>query len=243
MYKLSTEANESFKQIHIEFINRLRDEYGSDSESDDEDTPISQVDVGEGGTSTKDVFHILKIAALLHVLGHVLSSLLAGNDDNVLPPVEISLETFDSAKIFYAVLTKHRYSFLNALSYLSNPSQPLKVAVPILHRVAAAICKTSGPAVSVRDVHKHIKGITSKLLKLELEAIVKLNFGIIHEGHRNILIGSWRHMKSSLPLSVRQEGYASYLSEYLWRKQNQGTDLFKRFVEDVAMTYAAQPHD
>ena len=50
----------------------------------------------------------------------------------------------------------------------------------------------------------------------------------------NTIEGSWRHLKRSLPLAVRQSCYDGYLGEFLWRQKHRGLDLFKCFVADVS---------
>ena len=53
----------------------------------------------------------------------------------------------------------------------------------------------------------------------------------------NTIEGSWRHLKRSLPLNVRKGDYSPYLAEYLWRRKNQGQDLFKLFCIDIGRFY------
>ena len=59
----------------------------------------------------------------------------------------------------------------------------------------------------------------------------------------NTIEGSWRHMKRSLPLSVRQSKYDGYLAEFLWRRSNKGKDLFLTFVKDIAECCTPITHD
>ena len=58
-----------------------------------------------------------------------------------------------------------------------------------------------------------------------------------------MVLGSWRHLKKSLPNAVRQGQYAGYLCEHLWRKSHREEDLFKAFVENIAMVHAPVCHD
>ena len=50
-------------------------------------------------------------------------------------------------------------------------------------------------------------------------------------------------MKRAMPLCIRQGHYDSYLAEHIWRKNNDGSDLFVTFLHDVAHIYAPQNHD
>ena len=117
------------------------------------------------------------------------------------------------------MLTKHRYSFINALSYVPQQSQPLRVPIPIVNRVASAICKTLGPAVSVRDIHKHIKGLSAKLLRLELDGIVKMEFGVIYEGDRNMVCYMKPHpstlQENNKVLKMAAIPFSQYTSSYM----------------------------
>ena len=50
----------------------------------------------------------------------------------------------------------------------------------------------------------------------------------------NTIEGTWRHLKRSLPMSVRQDKYHGYLGEFLWRRRHRGEDLFAAFIADIA---------
>ena len=59
----------------------------------------------------------------------------------------------------------------------------------------------------------------------------------------NTIEGSWRHMKRSLPMSVRSSQYDGYLAEFLWRRRNRGSDLFLQFIVDLATVHTPKCHD
>ena len=59
----------------------------------------------------------------------------------------------------------------------------------------------------------------------------------------NTIEGSWRHLKRSLPHATRQNDYAGYLAEYLYRKKNRDYDLFEKFTDDLAYVFAPKPFD
>ena len=59
----------------------------------------------------------------------------------------------------------------------------------------------------------------------------------------NTIEGSWRHLKRSLPLSVRQSCYDAYLGEFLWRKRNKGNDMFKTFISDIGSVFKPKTRD
>ena len=49
-------------------------------------------------------------------------------------------------------------------------------------------------------------------------------------------------MKRSLPSSTREDHYAGYLGEYLWRKRYSGKDMFKTFVDDFEEIHVLKGH-
>jgi hypothetical protein len=59
----------------------------------------------------------------------------------------------------------------------------------------------------------------------------------------NTIEGSWRHMKKSLPISIRSGQYASYLGEHLWRKMNRGNDLFIQLFVDISKVHKPKCYD
>ena len=60
----------------------------------------------------------------------------------------------------------------------------------------------------------------------------------------NTTEGTWRHMKRSLPLSVRKsQGYDTYLAEYMWRRHHTDSDLFTSFMIDISKVFKPNHED
>ena len=185
-YRLSTEANDEFKTICSEFFNYQASKYCSDSDSTDSEIDSSQVS-SVSSRCSKEPFHILKLACLLHVLFTVSIGFIDGIEK--VPSKEISLSTLKGAVSFYRTSTKHRYHFLESVSNLSKTTNvKLKSVTPIQHLVLKAIVKTKGPACPVRDIGKHMRGLNANEIKHELKLLQTEGFGILYNNKITVFL-------------------------------------------------------
>ena len=180
VYRLSDDADQVLKNMSIEFYNKMQKKFGSDSEDSDDDFVDSQSQQDmESMSSSKDIFLVLKLAAILHIIYSIALSILSGEPGAI--PEVIPKSVLMQAQSLHTVLTKHRYTFLKSLSTVVTHTNRLRVPIPLLNRVCSAICKTKGPASTVRLINKHIYGITSAVLLDEIMAVENMGFGMKHE--------------------------------------------------------------
>ena len=59
----------------------------------------------------------------------------------------------------------------------------------------------------------------------------------------NTVEGSWRHLKKSLPTSVREGQYSGFLASFLWFKTNKKKDMFRSMVRDISEHFPPIPHN
>ena len=178
-YTLSPEATRLYEEIGATYAEYINKKYGSDGEESDDDLD----DNCEGLTSSKDTFHILKLATILHILCSVITGVLHGQA--AIPSQEISKQMMIAAQHLYTVLKKHKFVFLESLSGLSRKDHvTLKKVIPLLERVAKAICMSPGPAVQLRFLQKHLKAIPMDILKSECKELAQRGFGQLYEGKR-----------------------------------------------------------
>ena len=126
-YKLSDEANNLFKQIGIDFYNLQKSKYDSDSDSNDDIccTPDSCHNSCEDYSSSTEPFHVLKLAAILHILNTVADAHITGNraGNNDIPSTEIPLPSLVHAQKLYRIMKRHRYTLIESISSLASVTQ------------------------------------------------------------------------------------------------------------------------
>ena len=199
-YVLSEEANDEYRDMNVNYYTRINKKYNSDSENSDEEDDDEAI--SDSFFNSKEIFLILKLATIMHILFHVADAMIRGDDPRD-PPLEVPVQALKMATTYYHILAKHRYQLLESISLVGRENtQRLHQVVPLAHRIIRAVCLSHGTATTLRDITAKIKGLSAKEVREELAPLANKGFGKLLDGPRKSTIYFKPHPTSIGPNEV-----------------------------------------
>ena len=100
------------------------------------------------------------------------------------------------------------------------------------------ICKYILPGTTIISDYWKPYDILSEMDFVHLKVNHSIEFVNVNGDHTNKIEGHWRQAKKHLPpFGVRKALFSSHLAEFMWRYSNNGKDLFKCIISDIATVY------
>ena len=219
IYKLAAEANAEFREMNVSYYNCINSKYTNYSEqSDDDDAEESSI---SEFFNSKQIFHILKIATIFHILFHLADCIIRGEETSD-PPLDVPLVALERATSYYHTVAKQRYQSVESVSFIDKASkQRLQQPISLSDRVLRAICCTHGPATTLRDIANRIKGLNNDEIRPELPALVAKGFGSLRKGSRNSITFFKPHptMVKEKDVNVLGMSYDTYTANFMMVQQ------------------------
>ena len=142
-YTLSEKAQEMFDHIGKTYREYLRNKYNDDSDDSDDEDGYEEL------TSSKETFHVLKIAAILHILNSGIQCKLSGIPLHI--DQEVHETALESAQLLYSIQNKHRFIYTHPLNvHSSRDGVKMMQTFSMKDKVFRAICTSKGPVITLR---------------------------------------------------------------------------------------------